>query len=173
MVTPTYYDACSLAYQAENRAPGCTTMAAHVGPQVDALMADPLRSHYVSELGVLEFRNTLAKLCRSTTPESAALGTDWMSAAVTELMGRIARSEISVVRTEPRMYLHATSLVDLAARAGIAFGTWDTVHVLDAAPTWNDWIVQAFNVCPDPASYTGDRLSVLEKLLVQALKGRQ
>jgi len=108
-------------------------MAAHVGPQVDALMADPLRSHYVSELGVLEFRNTLAKLCRSTTPESAALGTDWMSAAVTELMGRIARSEISVVRTEPRMYLHATSLVDLAARAGIAFGTWDTVHVLDAA----------------------------------------
>ena len=47
------------------------------------------------------------------------------------------------------------------------------IHVLDAGPTWNDWVLQGFNLCPDTASYTGSRLSVLEKLLMQALKGRQ
>ena len=46
------------------------------------------------------------------------------------------------------------------------------IHILDAGPTWDDWVVRAFNLCPDPASYGGARLSVLEKLLLQALKGR-
>jgi probable phosphoglycerate mutase len=46
------------------------------------------------------------------------------------------------------------------------------LHILDAGPS-GDWIVRAFNLCPDPESYGGPRLSVMEKLLVQVLKGRR
>jgi probable phosphoglycerate mutase len=46
------------------------------------------------------------------------------------------------------------------------------LHVLDAGPDWQSWVVRAFNVCPTPDAYQGSRLSVLEKLLASTLKAR-
>ena len=45
-------------------------------------------------------------------------------------------------------------------------------HVLDAAKTWSDWIVRAYNVCARPDDYSGPRANTMEKLLIQSLKGR-
>jgi probable phosphoglycerate mutase len=46
------------------------------------------------------------------------------------------------------------------------------IHVLDAGPDWQSWVVRAFNVCPYAAPYQGPRVSVLEGLLARTLKAR-
>lgn len=128
----TYFDACSLAYQAEARFAGCVSMAADVGPMVDGLMSDGGRTSYTSDLAIHEFRSTLAKLVRSTEPHLKNLDAAWMWDSVTELMRRVRAGELTVVNTEPGVYPHASTLVDMAARDGLAFGLWDTVHLLNA-----------------------------------------
>lgn len=129
---PTYYDACSLAYQAEGRPAGCVTMAADVGPMVDAMMADPNRVNYTSDLAIHEFRSTIAKLGRNPSQTTKHLDAAWMQASVTDLMERILSQQMTVMNTEPAAYPQASALVDMAARDGRAFGLWDTVHILNA-----------------------------------------
>ncbi|HRJ67977.1 MAG TPA: histidine phosphatase family protein [Beijerinckiaceae bacterium] len=46
------------------------------------------------------------------------------------------------------------------------------MHILDTAAKPGDWIVRAYNLCPNGAEYQGERLHTAEKLLIQALKGR-
>ena len=132
----TYFDANVLVYRAQATVSSCPGMPSRVGPQVEALITDEGRQALTSDLGVLEFRNTLAKCCRNTQPTMRSFNAEWMSDAVTGLMVLIKDGTLEVLTTRPQASQQASALVDLAARNhGRAFGTWDTIHVITAAAT--------------------------------------
>lgn len=109
-------------------------MPERVGPLIEAYLLDTSRKAVVSDLGMLEFQNTLAKLVRNADPGHSGFDLEWLQAATTDVMDRIANDEVEVVVTPAKSYERAGALVTLATREhGRAFGSWDTIHILTAA----------------------------------------
>lgn len=130
----TYFDACALTYRAQASVAPCPPMPRRVGPLIDSYLDDPGRQAIVSDLGMLEFQNTLAKLVRISEADYIGFDLPWLRASVTDVMDRVSSGAVEVVAMPAKSFERAAALVTIATRDhGRAFGSWDTIHIITAA----------------------------------------
>lgn len=130
----TYFDACALTYRAQASVNPCPPMPQRVGPLIDSHLADPGRQAIVSDLGMLEFQNTLAKLVRKSEADHVGFDLPWFRASVNDVMVRVSTGGVEYVGMAARSFERAAALVTIATRDhGRAFGPWDIIHIITAA----------------------------------------
>lgn len=130
-----YFDANILVYRAQAAAGSLGDQKLDLlASEANQLVSSGSDELFISDLGVWEFRNTLAKLCRRTDADAVAYDSHWMNAQMRELMTQVSVSRIRVLTYKPRVAAQAAALVERASAVeGRALFVWDTVHVLTAA----------------------------------------
>lgn len=117
--------------RAESKIANPTARNQTLGDIVEQIILDAGRQVIVSRIGIMEYRNNVAKDWRDT--QNPQFDKAWAQESIRDVMALVARHTILVADDPPRATQKACALVDLATREhGIAFKVWDAVHLFTA-----------------------------------------
>jgi hypothetical protein len=127
-----YLDTSALMRRSMAARPGAaSTRDLDLGGRVDSMVTSPTGPLGVSELTIMEFRNNLALMVRTSHPDVAAYDVAWAREAVADVMALVASGVIQPVDPPSNGTDHACMLVDIATQDfGISFRVWDALHLL-------------------------------------------
>lgn len=131
VVKYTYLDTSALMRRAEGIARTTTARNAKIAPVLGGIFSDPTRKFGCSELGLLEFHNTITTNLRSNV--NSDWDFQWWNDARQELLEDISSGKFTVLPTPPKYAEHVMSLVTLATQEhGRALRAWDAMHAVIA-----------------------------------------
>ena len=127
-----YLDTCAVVSWCYANTSLANSLDSACSAALNSLLATPTSKVAISELTLIEWHGSLARLWRDTAARQ--IGEEWVRSSMAKLMKEIASEALKVIAVPPKAAEHAMLLVTVATRDhNLSFKAWDATHIITAA----------------------------------------